>query len=98
MNNKRWYDFDPTLALAINLLQKSEDKTKDFCAEYIIKKGKSLGIRIESDINTDFNFVWQRKTDSSSNFNNALEYMKQMDSLNQKEVSLYVLKYLNEQA
>jgi len=95
MNNKRWYDFDPTIALAVNLLERADETIKFECLEYIIKKAKNLGIKNENDINTDFNFVWQRRADSLSEFHNALEYMKKMDNLTQKEVALEILKMLN---
>ena len=66
MKNRRWYDDDAAVRLAVTLLEQAKEDVKVFCSNYIIQKAKNLGIRNEDDINTSFNFVWQRKTDSLS--------------------------------
>ena len=95
MNKKRWYDADPTVALAINLLEKADDNLKSEISFCIVRKAKDFGIRIESDINTNFCFVWQRKGDTSSDFYQAMEYMKRMEAVSQKELALEILRKLN---
>ena len=41
---KRWYDFDPTVSLAVELFENAPEKTQIFCADYIIKKANNYGV------------------------------------------------------
>ena len=50
---KRWYDIDPTVSLAVNLIKNSAEDIQLKCADYIITKSKAFGIKNEELI---FNF------------------------------------------
>ena len=47
MNNKRWYDFDPTISLAVNLLEKADENLKFECLKYVIKRQKMLAYKMK---------------------------------------------------
>ena len=93
---KRWYDFDPTISLAINLLEKAESDIKKYCLNYIIEKAKDTGLVLDDDINNKFDCVWQRHTDSTLHFFEAMEYLKKADLNFQHSISLDVIKYVKE--
>jgi len=40
--NKRWYDADPIITNAINLIQNSKDEKKNLMADFIIKEAKNV--------------------------------------------------------
>ncbi|MBE7706473.1 MAG: hypothetical protein E7Z91_04445 [Cyanobacteria bacterium SIG30] len=94
--NKRWYDFDPTISYAIKLLEQSEDKIKKYCLDYIIEQAKNDGVEFEDDVNSKFDFIWQRQTDNSSHFFEAMEYLKRANLNFQHNISLDIIKYINE--
>ena len=41
---KRWYDIDPTVSLAVSLMKSANEQTQLQCAEYIITKSKNFGV------------------------------------------------------
>ena len=61
MNNKRWYDKDPVLKLAVDLIEKSPDSVKDYVADYIIEEAKNLGLTL-SENNFDCLLLKKPKT------------------------------------
>lgn len=74
---KRWYDIDPTVHLAVSLLEKAETKKQLECANYIIDKAKSYGVRItENDLSEAFNYILRRWYDKNKQIRDALEYLK----------------------
>ena len=42
--NKRWYDVDPTVSLAVSLMRNANIMTQYKCADIIVKKSKDNGI------------------------------------------------------
>ena len=38
--NKRWYDIDPTVSLAVSLMRNANIMTQYKCADFIIAKSK----------------------------------------------------------
>ena len=49
MKNRRWYDKDPVLKLAVDLIEKSSDSVKDYVADYIIEEAKNLGLTLSEN-------------------------------------------------
>ena len=47
--NKRWYDIDPTVSLAVSLMRNANIITQYKCAELIVNKSKESGIDLIQD-------------------------------------------------
>ncbi len=90
---KRWYDFDPFISLAVNSIENADEEDKKFCLNYIITKVKDSGIEIKKNINTPYNCFWQRALDSSALFYEAMQYFKEADKIAQREIAMFIIKY-----
>lgn len=74
---KRWYDMDPSVSLAVSLLENADEKLQLECADYIIEKAKSFGVRIsENDLAEAFNSIFRRWYDKNKQMHYAFEYFK----------------------
>ncbi len=74
---KRWYDLDPTVSLAVSLMEQADEKDCLECANYIIDKAKSYGVRIsENDLAETFNYLLRRWYDKDKQIHYAFEYLK----------------------
>ena len=51
---KRWYDLDPTLSLAVSLMEKADEKVQLECAYHIIDKAKIACENSNIDLNGQF--------------------------------------------
>ena len=49
-HQKRWYDIDPTVSLAVNLIKNSTEDVQLKCADYIITKSKAFGVKNEENV------------------------------------------------
>jgi hypothetical protein len=90
---KRWYDFDPFISLAVNSIENADEEDKKFCLNYIITKVKDSGTEIKKDINSSYNCFWQRALDSSVLFYEAMECFKETDKNTQREIAMFIIKY-----
>ncbi len=96
--NKRWYDVDPTVSLAVSLMRNANIMTQYKCADIIVKKSKDNGIDLSENILTDaFNYVLRRWYDTDQKIAEAFEYLKLMPLELQKEVSLDLINFLQEE-
>ena len=67
--NKRWYDIDPTVSLAVSLMRNANIMSQYKCADLIVAKSKENGIDLSNNIITDISlnttlleiFLWQQK-------------------------------------
>ena len=74
---KRWYDLDPTVSLAVSLIENADEKIQIECANYIIDKAKSYGVRItENDLSEAFNYILRRWYDKNKQIRDSFEYLK----------------------
>lgn len=89
--NKRWYDRDPILKLAINLVEKSNERVKDYVADYIIEEAKNMGLSLNEN---NFDCFWQRWQDNNMKYFEAMEYLKIIDYETKKEISMEIIKYI----
>ena len=48
--NKRWYDIDPTVSLAVSLMRNANILTQYKCADLIIRTSKDNGIDLSENI------------------------------------------------
>ena len=96
--NKRWYDIDPTVSLAVSLMRNSSLLTQYKCADFIVKKSKENGVDIAENIISDaFNFVLRRWYDTDQKIAEAFEYLKLMPENLQKETALELINLLQEE-
>ena len=95
--NKRWYDIDPTVSLAVSLMRNANIMTQYKCADFIVKKSKDNGIDLSENIITDaFNYVLRRWYDTDQKIAEAFEYLKCLPEDIQKEVALEIINLLQE--
>ena len=96
--NKRWYDVDPTVSLAVSLMRNANIITQYKCANLIVEKSKENGLDLSENIIADaFNYVLRRWYDTDQKIAEAFEYLKAMPETLQKEVSLELISLLQEE-
>lgn len=96
--NKRWYDIDPTVSLAVSLVRNANIMAQYKCADLIVQKSKDNGIDQTENILTDaFNYVLRRWYDTDQKIAEAFEYLKLMPSELQKETALEIINLLQEE-
>ena len=96
--NKRWYDIDPTVSLAVSLMRNANIISQYKCADLIIKKSKENGADLSENIITDaFNYVLRRWYDTDQKIAESFEYLKLMPEELQKEVALELIGLLQEE-
>ena len=96
--NKRWYDIDPTISLAISLMRNSNIITQYKCADLIVKRSKEEGIDLSENILIDaYNYVLRRWYDTDQKIAEAFEYLKLMPFELQKEISLEIIALLQKE-
>ena len=96
--NKRWYDIDPTVSLAVSLMRNANIVTQYKCAKLIVNKSKENGIDLSENILTDaFNYVLRRWYDTDQRMAEAFEYLKLMPEELQKEIALDIINLLQEE-
>ena len=96
--NKRWYDIDPTVSLAVSLMRNANIMTQYKCADLIVTKSKENGIDLTENILTDaFNYVLRRWYDTDQKVAEAFEYLKLMPLDIQKETALELINLLQKE-
>ena len=96
--NKRWYDIDPTVSLAVSLMRNANIMVQYKCANLIVNKSKENGIDMSENIITDaFNYVLRRWYDTDQKIAEAFEYLKLMPEALQKETALELINLLQEE-
>jgi hypothetical protein len=93
--NKRWYDIDPTVSLAVSLMRNADEQTQIKCAEHIIDYAKQRNIPIKNNsLNDAFNYILRRWYDKDKTISEAFEYFKFSPLEFQKEISLEIINFL----
>lgn len=93
--NKRWYDIDPTVSLAVSLMRNANIMTQYKCADLIVQCSKDNGIDLSENIITDaFNYVLRRWYDTDQKIAEAFEYLKLMPPEIQKETAFKLIDLL----
>ena len=96
--NKRWYDIDPTVSLAVSLMRNANRMSQYKCADFIVNKSKENGLDLSENIITDaFNYVLRRWYDTDQKIAEAFEYLKLMPETIQKETALELINLLQEE-
>ena len=96
--NKRWYDIDPTVSLAVSLMRNANILTQYKCADLIVAKSKENGIDLSENIISDaFNYVLRRWYDTDQKIAEAFEYLKLMPNNIQKTTAIDLINLLQEE-
>ena len=96
--NKRWYDIDPTVSLAVSLMRNANIMAQYKCADLIVKKSKEYGLDLSENIITDaFNYVLRRWYDTDQKIAESFEYLKLMPDDVQKITALELINLLQEE-
>jgi len=96
--NKRWYDIDPTVSLAVSLMRNANIMSQYKCADLIVNKSKSNGLDLSENIITDaFNYVLRRWYDTDQKIAESFEYLKLMPEDLQKETAIELIALLQEE-
>ena len=96
--NKRWYDIDPTVSLAVSLMRNANLLSQYKCADLIVQKSKENGIDLSENILTDaFNYVLRRWYDTDQKIAESFEYLKLLPIDLQKETALELINLLQEE-
>ncbi len=92
--NKRWYDCEPTLSLAISLFENSTPEAKEVCSNFIIKEASTKGVTINNNFREMFEFHLRRWYDKDKLTSEAMEYLRLASIDVKKELALGVIKLL----
>lgn len=101
MDNRRWYDKDPILKEALELLRLSCDDTKNSAAEFILQLQEQVaGDVIEHvyEIMTEYQGKGNRWYDSDPVVMKAIELLRVAPKKTQRKAALKLLLALEEQS
>ena len=94
MNNKRWYDKEPTLSLAVSLMKNSSLDVQLSCAELIVRMAQDYGVTLNTNLFGAFNYVLHRWYDSSEQISEAFDYLREADDETRKQIAFEIISYL----
>lgn len=89
--DKRWYDNDPVVKLAVNLLEKADISVRDYAADYIIERSKNSGYLLTV---SNYDYYWQRWQDNNIKHFLAMEYLKIVDDETRREICAEIVQYI----
>ncbi|MBQ7450326.1 hypothetical protein IJS77_02820 [bacterium] len=92
--NQRWYDKEPTLSLAISLLQNSDIEDRHRCADLIIETAMKNGVVLPNDIKNAIAYLLRRWYDKDEILSQAFEYIKNSDEQLRKKIALSIIEFL----
>ena len=94
MNNKRWYDQEPTISLAVSLIRNAKPDTQIECAKMIKIKAQDYGVVLQSNLLGAFNYVLNRWYDSDEQLAEAFGYLKEADEDTRKQIAIEIIGFL----
>ncbi len=94
MNNKRWYDQEPTISLAVSLIKNSKYDTQIECAKFIKAKAQDYGIILQSNLLGAFNYVLNRWYDTDEQLAEAFGYLQEADDETRKQIAIDIIGFL----
>lgn len=92
--NKRWYDIDSTVSLAVSLLRNSDELTRKDCASFIIKEAQEKGVVMKNNLVSAFDYALRRWYDDEETIFEAMEYLRISPVEVQKELAFDIIEYL----
>ncbi len=96
---QRWYDSDPTLSMAISLLQNASHMHQEMAANYMFKlmEAKELldvaGLRTRSD-RINFIFPSFRRNSFEKHARHLVEVMKHLPAYARQEMAVHLINYI----
>lgn len=94
MNNKRWYDQEPTVSLAVSLIKNSKHNIQIECAQLIKNKAQDYGVVLQSNLLGAFNYVLNRWYDTEEQLAEAFGYLKEADDETRKQIAIEIIGFL----
>ena len=94
MNNQRWYDKEPTLSLAVSLLQNSELEVRHKCADLAIEIAMKNGVVLPNDIKSAVEYLMRRWYDKDEILSQAMEYIKNSNENLRKQIAISMIDFL----
>lgn len=97
--NQRWYDRDPTLSMAISLLQNASRSHQELAARYMFKVMESRGLLDTAELKTKddrlrFIFPVARRSRFEMHARHVVELMKHMAPEDQQDMALQLINYI----
>lgn len=92
--NKRWYDVDATVSLAVSLLRNSPEAVRKHCAEFVIKEAQDKGVIIKNNLVSAFDYALRRWYDDEETIFEAMEYLRISPIEVQKELAFDIIEFL----
>ena len=89
--NKRWYDNDPVVKLAVNLLEESTKEIRDRASDYIIERSNNSGYVLAI---SNYEYFWQRWQDNNIKHFLAMEYLKLVDEETRTEICTEIVNFI----
>lgn len=86
--NKRWYDADPVISNAINLIQNADKNKQKLMVDFIIREAENLGVGIEEGT---FDCFWHKRQDEDVKYFTALECLKAMENEDKRELAFKII-------
>ena len=99
MENRRWYDKDPILKEALEVLKISPAKTKDEAAEFILKLQTQVAAEVLEhvyDMMSKYQGKGNRWYDSDPVIMKAIELLRVAPAKTQREIALKILLAIEE--
>jgi len=90
--NQRWYDVDPVVSRATEMLEHSAEDIQIICAEYVIDKLKDMDF--EMSLDEQFNYIMRRWYDKNIKVSHAMEYLKHAPDDIRRELALDIIEYI----
>lgn len=89
--NKRWYDSDPVVKKAVDLLEESNNEIRDYASDLIIERSKNSGYILTVN---NYQYYWQRWQDNNIKHFLAMEYLKLVDEETRNEIASEIVEYI----
>ena len=94
---KRWKDLNPKECMAVGLMEKAPLEKQLECADLIINKVQSYGIKITDNDLSEFINVFRRWYDKNKQIHDAFEYLKMAPTDVQVGICLDLIEKLENQ-
>lgn len=95
----RWYDNDPTLSMAISLLQNASKSHQEMAARYMFKMMESRGLMDGAELSTKedrvrFIFPSFQRSRFEMHARHLVELMKHLSSDTQQDLAVQLINYI----
>ena len=97
MSKQRWYDNDPTLSMAVSLLQNAIPVYQEMTAKYILKYMEREGILKQFDLTNQqiaFVFPFVKRHRMNNDAWEMMEILKRLPRQLQLDIALQMINYI----